>query len=239
MITKYCDASHSSAAAATKLRYIYLGLPACARSQSSITAYKQRVVVALEQTHQPFGKRAESFFKCVWRYRQAMRRRRGRKTCGQCGHLARNSVNKVVVDGLFIEQKLQCAMSEKPRLVLKVGATHALERERWVELSLVFLCTIESFFYPHTFSNLDECSLYGSAKEAWQGRAHPGTEGGEKMRSRVLARPLPEPAPRCCGTICQRPCAFSGKKIGRARPLHLWLLQLSLIFCPPCGWPPS
>lgn len=38
--------------------------------------------------------------------------------------------------------------------------------ERWVKLSLVLVRSYQaSSFCPHTFSNLDECSLYGSKKK--------------------------------------------------------------------------
>lgn len=71
---------------------------------------------------------------------------------------------------------------------------------RWVKLSLVhlriyqavrFFFSSSSSFCQHTFSNLDECSLLWQLKSL-AGRARPGAKG-EKMRSRALARPLPEP----------------------------------------------
>jgi len=60
-----------------------------------------------------------------------------------------------------------------------------------------------------------------AVKRSLAGRAHPGKEG-EKMRSRALARPLPEPPHHV-----EQPFARPKK-----RPLYLSLVQLSLTFCP-------
>lgn len=66
----------------------------------------------------------------------------------------------------------------------------------------------------------------GSELEVWQVSVLSG-RGGEKIRSRVLEKSKPEASQH---VIC-RQAALSLANGGLA-PLHLWLVQSSLILCP-------
>lgn len=87
------------------------------------------------------------------------------KTVGYEQASGTKPVNKVIVEGLFTEQSSSVQWAKRQR-VLKSRSQKTRLIEGWVELSLVFLYSYQAeSFYQHTFSNLDECSLYGSEKK--------------------------------------------------------------------------
>lgn len=102
------------------------------------------------------------------------------------------------MEGLFTEQS-SSVQWVKPERALKSRGQKKWVRQMSEAVSRAFAhlsgCKIffssSSSFCQHTFSNLDECSLLWQLKSL-AGRARPGAKG-EKMRSRALARPLPEP----------------------------------------------
>lgn len=136
-------------------------------------------------------------------------------------------MNKVIVEGLFTEQSVSVRQAERQKS--KSQKSQLEEMSGAVSRAFTGPRYQASSFYPHTFSNLNECSLYGSKRGSLAGRAHPGTEG-EKMRSRALARPLPEPPHYVVQPFASGLCFFWRKPA--ERPPHLLLIQLSLIFCP-------
>ncbi len=158
--------------------HIYLGLLACAHPFHSLIHHclQTESVVALEQTHQALVNVIVSFcwiilhrffFRitatqdavCYW------------KTCRlwvklrlMSRHLAPNQWIKSLWKVYLLNKAAVCSEQSVSESWSQEARRRGLER--WVKLSLVLLRSYQAWsFCPHTFSNLDECSLYGSKKK--------------------------------------------------------------------------